>query len=260
MIRLFFLIMLAALVSGCAGPSIRQINLGREIPASPPYAKLESYNARGEPVRILGVIEREDWPRVDFAARTAPGEGARFDAVAGAAAKLVFSAACETGAGCEIFIPGKFTLFSGPAGRMGEWLPMLLAGRVSPLGELKAAYSLPDGTVALAFARQGVDWQQVVIDPEKGFPLRAVYGDEGSPPGLEIVFEGRRSDDGLFAPSAIIFNSADEDEKLVLRIDTFERSERPKGGFVLKRPPGVTFSALGRDTWKKLGMFWTPKD
>lgn len=251
----------ALLLTGCAGRRIVALEPGRPVDPAALKAALAAYNGVEGEVRAVGSVEWAGGARLDFGARAHIGVGARLDGVAGPISKVVFSAACREGQGCDVYLPEHNTVVSDAADRLTDWMTSLVMGRVAVLGQVRGAWSAGAGREVLALGRDGKDWQQVVFDSATGLPVRVLYGDEDEEASLEFVYSDFREVDGDYFPYRITLGGAEEGDELYFVITKYARTPSSDGrAYRLRLPEGVAMkTGDGGDLWERMGLFWFPK-
>ena len=255
--------LLAALfwATGCAVTRIKPAVPVMAADPAPLTSALEEYNRLDWPVRISGRI-KGDGPALDYGGRAVPGLGTRFDAVMGPMAKLVFSAACIDQESCEIYFPDENKLYRDASPGTAEWLRAFLTGRVVKIGPTSGASADATGSLVLNIAGPGGRWEKVFFSVDGRLPERVIYGEAGDPASFEIKFADFESVGGRFFPTTVTLGGSLRGQEIVFHADTIERTPEPSGAILkIRTLPGVEVEEpMGRDAWKKLGMFWTPKD
>lgn len=249
------------LMSGCAATGIRDPVRSRPADLKVLEAGFAEYNSSPGPVRIWGAAIHDGGPAIDFGASAAPGAGARLDLLAGPMARLLLSATCRENVGCDIFIPGELTVYRDQNTGMTPFLGALISGRVPVIAPLTGAYRDRSGEPVLEFRGRG-QWQKVVFSVDGKLPERIIYGDEGEFAALEVRFADFTEKEGIVFPSTIALGGRWNAEMVVLKVLKVERvPDLPGALFAERFWPGVRIEdSSGRDSWKKLGMFWIPKE
>lgn len=255
------LILALLLAAGCAGTRIRPVEVeGRSDPAAL-VAALAEYNREGKPLRVLGEARPGGGPKIGFGARAVAGTAFRLDGIALPSTRVIFSAACGPEAGCEVYLPDEGRVYRDANGKAGGWLSMLVTGRVPLLGRPLYAGVSGDGLPVLVGGDDLGQWSKITFDREGRLPARAVYG-EGDKPRFEVVLKDFFEDGGVVSPGEVLAGGENEGQEFVLRIERIEEAgELPIQAFRIRLPEGVrSIEADGSGAWKKLGMFWIPKN
>lgn len=256
------LILAFLFAAGCAGTRIRPVESSGSGEPARLAAALDSYNMEGSTFRVLGEARWKSGPRIGFGARAVAGRAFRMDGVASPSTRTLFSAACAEGGGCEVYIPEEGKVYRVKGGQAADWLSMIVSGRVPTLGEPLSAGHDPSGAPVLYSEDHLGQWAQVVFDSEGRLPVRAVYGEPGGKPRLELVFAEFFTDGGVSSPGEVLVGGESEGDEFLLRVERIELTgEMPVGAFQLRIPDGVrAVDSDGSAAWKKLGMFWMPKN
>lgn len=259
--RPVYLLLLLALLAGCAGSRIKPVEITGETDPARLVVALEEYNQRGNAFRAMGEVRVKDAPSIGFGAKAVSGRAVRMDAMAFPAAKLVFSAACPPDGACEVYFPDDFVVYREKGLGFGGWLASIALGRVPLLGKATRAGFDPNGARVLRFSDDIGQWAEVVFAPDGVLPARALYGEDGSGPLLELSYSDFRRAGEVAYPGVVTVGGSRNGDEFVLGIDRFESV--PAVGdesFRLKPPQGVRIiETTGSGTWKRLGMFWIPK-
>jgi len=250
------------LLFGCATSRIKPVESTPSSDLAGLKAALERYNGDAGYFKILGTARIGGGRILDLGARGATGAGSRLDVLAGPASKLLLSAGCVVGSGCTVFFPDDFMVYRDEGKVMASWFTDLVTGRVPLIGAPQQAGKTASGEGVLLISGRGGQWQTVLFAPDGVLPRRTLYGDGDGAPRLEISYSDFISVDGLPFPGRLVIGGEREGEELVLDLTRVERQEQvPQGAFGVRLPSGTGETVKsGREAWKKLGMFWTPRD
>lgn len=256
-----YLLVLLFLLAGCAGSRIKPVEITGATEPERLAAALESYNRSGSAFRAMGEVRVKDSPSIGFGVRAVSGRAVRMDAMAFPAAKLVFSAACPSDGACEVYFPDDFVVYREKGVGFGGWLASLALGRVPLIGKATRAGFDPTGAQVLRYADDRGQWAEVIFAPGGVLPSRALYGESGSEPLLELVYSDFRQAGEVAYPGVVAVGGSKNGDEFVLGIDRFESVQAVGDeAFRLKPPQGVRIiETTGSGTWKRLGMFWIPK-
>lgn len=253
---------LALFAFGCASARVGGVRFAPGADPAPLAAKVERYNELPGVYRVLGTLKFSGAPAISFGARAGAGQGVRLDGVAYPSSKLLFSLACRFSDGCEVFFPDDFVVYREKAGAFADWLPLLVTGRIPLIGSPTEAGLTREGASVVRFSDRRGQWEQVVFSAGEEVPSEIIFGDAASGAKLRIAYSGWLKVDGRRFPGRTEVTGNGSREELVIEALRVERSGAGGGdAFGLRVPEGALLKdSPGRDTWKRMGMFWTPLD
>lgn len=255
-------LVLGLLACGCASKGLKPVSYVAGRDPAPMARALEEYNGFEGVYRVLGNLKLSDSPAISYGGRAEPGAGARVDGVAKSSTKLLFSLGCLSSVGCEVFFPDEFVVYREEGRVFSDWVSRLVTGRVALIGEPRDAGVSASGEPVVRYADQAGNWQLVVFDGELSRPEVIFYGDAVNGAKLRVVFSDWFDVGGKPFPRRTVMTGSDSGQELVVESVKVERSAGPgEDTFRLRLPEGAPVKeASGRDTWKRMGMFWIPQD
>lgn len=261
MIRAVLVLLALATLGGCA-PRVQTLREGRAVAIDPGplVERIERYNRGPEAVRVEGKLGVRGRGRADFGARVIRGTGFRLDAVAGPFSKPVLAMACIDGTGCEAYLPDRRTLLTDEGGGWGEWLEMILRGRIPLLGSTSGALAYPGGLEVLRRRASGSWYQEVEFGTESGDPIRTIVY-RGSEVFVTVSFSEYFAVEGQPFPGRISAEMHDPDRGFELEFRRVVPDASLTGEILaIAVPPGTHVeSARGSTTWSELGIpLWLP--
>jgi hypothetical protein len=259
-LRAHVVVLCAVLImGGCAGSPIKPVALTASADPAPLATELEAYNLLPPVVKVVGTLRLEGLGATDYGARVEAARGVRLDIVTGMMARLIMSASCEEGEGCQFYLPERNTLYRERGRWAGSWLSALVAGRVPVMGKPESAWLDSLGRSVLRLTDEEGNWQLVVFSAEGPLPEVVQYGRGKAPASVEISYGDFFRQADRWFPGRVVLLGEDSDEGASFEPLRVKFDGAPLArSFSLRLPEGVRIVEDGESIWRRLGLLWTP--